>query len=104
MPTRADPERYRDAAPTVAKGREENQQTRLPVEQEIAGAAPVVSANFPSGSRESAHPPGLGPGETRGSTAEPDHFRFLDNVKAACPAVNRKVVVRVHVEEPFHSP
>ena len=37
------------------------------------GAKPIRTATF-LGHEEDSNPPGLGPGDTRGSTEMPDHF------------------------------
>jgi len=61
--------------PTILIGHEEEQQTHLPVEQDIAGAAPVGPAIFKlSDAREPANPPDLGSGEARRNTGVSDHF------------------------------
>ena len=60
-------------------GHEEEQQTHLPVEQGIAGAAPVVPAIFYhlSDTREPANPADLGSAEARRNTGVSDHFHSL---------------------------
>ena len=94
----------------------------------IAGSNPASATSFQkSRARESANPPRLERGGTRGSTGARDHFPtilrssiaehppdkrttaaryraegpFPGDVKAACPSVKRDVVVQVHAGEPW---
>ncbi len=64
---------YHHSPPSI-KGHEEKQQTHLPVEQGIAGAAPVVPASLFSDAWEPANLPDLESGDARGSTGASDHF------------------------------
>ena len=92
-------------SPPLSFGHEEEQQTHLPVEQGLAGAAPVVPAIFISSDvREPANLPALEAGDARGSTGVRDHISSMMGDKKASVAEQRGTCLPNRITRGQHPP